>query len=244
MNNNINEINDAIKNKEINYDSKQAGKVFSSDGLLICRTSEGDPLSQIAILSQGSNPILFNTLPGKEEYPVIDVTWYGASLFCQSKGYRLPTEAEWEFAAYGGKKDIIHVWGNDKFSEEAPQANIWQGVFPYKSTKLNGYSGTTSVTTFKPNPYGLYDMSGNVWQWCSDLYHAGFYLEGDQKNPKGPLKSFDPEEPYASKYVNRGGSFLCNKSYCKGYRISARQKTPADTSLNHLGFRCALNCSE
>lgn len=183
-----------------------------------------------------------SSIEGKEDHPVVQVSWFDAMAYAKWAGKRLPTEAEWEFAAYGGRKDIAYVWGNEEFLEETPQANIWQGKFPYKSTKPNGYFGTTAVRTFKPNSYGLYDMAGNVWQWCSDLFHIAFYKEEAKKdisiNPTGPITSLDPAEPYAKKHVHRGGSFLCHDSYCKGYRISARMKTCPDTSLNHLGFRC------
>ncbi len=184
-----------------------------------------------------------STIDGIEDHPVVHISWYDANAYAKWAGKRLPTEAEWECAARAGRQSIRYVWGDEEFSEEKPQCNIWQGSFPYKSTKQNAQFGTTAVKTYRPNPYGLYDMAGNVWEWCADLYNANYYEEEAKKplsiNPKGPAKSYDPDEPYATKYVMRGGSFLCHPSYCVGYEISARMKTNPDTSLNHLGFRCA-----
>ncbi len=188
-----------------------------------------------------------SSIVGKEDHPVVQISYYDAKAYADWAGKRLPTEAEWEYAAHGGQKDIQYVWGNEEFDETKPQANLWHGEFPHKSTKKDGYAGTTPVKNFKPNPYGLYDMSGNVWQWCSDLYHVDHYANQAKalvcENPKGPATCFDPAEPYASKHVHRGGSYLCHASYCKGYRISARMKTCPDTSLNHLGFRCAKDAA-
>jgi len=198
-------------------------------------------------LGPGSS-IAGSSIVDRDDHPVVHISWYDAMAYARWANKRLPTEAEWEYAARGGKQDAVYAWGSEEFCQECPQANIWHGEFPHKSTKKNGDAGTSAVKTFSPNPYGLYDMAGNVWQWCSDWYHVDAYRQEVQKgplnNPTGPKTSYDPDEPAAQKRVHRGGSFLCHESYCKGYRITARMKTCPDTSLNHLGFRCVAESQD
>jgi formylglycine-generating enzyme required for sulfatase activity len=181
---------------------------------------------------------------GKENSPVVHISWDDANSYCKWAGKRLPTEAEWEFAARGGLIKNVYTWGNERV-DEGKHCNYFQGNFPYKNEGADGFIGSAPVKSFAPNGYGLYDMAGNVWEWCADKYN-NLYYESFKKikfaiNPKGPLKSFDPDEPLVAKRVMRGGSFLCNDSYCSGYRVSARMKSSADSSMEHLGFRCVAN---
>lgn len=185
-------------------------------------------------------------IQGLESHPVVHVAFEDASAYAAWAGKRLPTEAEWEFAARGGLDGKLNVWGDEPI--DAGRCNTWQGHFPDKNTVEDGFALTAPVKSFAPNGYGLYDMAGNVWEWCTDRYRPDTYARqllaaGGRTavigNPTGPERSFDPRNPYEpDSRVVRGGSFLCNDSYCASYRPSARMATPTDTGLAHLGFRC------
>ncbi len=182
-----------------------------------------------------------STIKGKENYPVVHISWDDANAYANWAGKRLPTEAEWEFAARGGLINQQYSWGSEDAEKIKAKANTWQGHFPDINTKWDGYNKLAPVKSFAPNGYGLYDIAGNVWEWCSDWYRADFYEQLTNKisvNPKGPSSGYDPDEPTVPKRVVRGGSFLCHASYCSSYRVSARMKTSPDTGLEHTGFRC------
>ena len=169
--------------------------------------------------------------PSALDDPVTHVSWNDAVAFCAYEKGRLPTEAEWEYAARGGKEGLIFPWGNELRPGGKPAANWWQGVFPTKVTKEDGFVSRAPVGRFKPNGYGLYDMIGNVWEWNADWFDAGYYGRSPVENPKGPGSGKDR--------VMRGGSWMCSENFCRNFRNAARSFAAPDSGLDNLGFRCA-----
>ena len=179
---------------------------------------------------------------GRERYPVVQVAFDDAVAFAEWAGKRLPTEAEWEFAARGGQSGKLYAWGDEFTPGGKTMANTFQGHFPDSDTGEDGYAGIGPVAQFAPNGYGLYDVAGNVWEWTSDWYRPDYYAQlaaagGVARNPRGPDTPFDPSEPTEKKRVHRGGSFLCTDQYCSRYMVGTRGKGESSTGTNHVGFR-------
>jgi len=186
-----------------------------------------------------------STIKGLERHPVVQIAYDDAVAYCSWEGKRLPTEAQFEYAERGGLDRKKYAWGDEFMPHGRPMANTFQGHFPDTNTKADGYATTSPVKSFPPNGYGLFDMSGNVWEWTSDWYRPDYYSLLVKKgpvvvNPTGPPDSYDPAEPGVKKRVQRGGSFLCTDQYCSRYMPGGRGKGEPSTSTNHIGFRCML----
>ncbi len=167
------------------------------------------------------------------DHPVVHVSWADSQAYCEWAGKRLPTEAEREYAARGGLVQKRFVWGDQLTPHGVHRCNIWQGAFPKVNTREDGYAGTAPVDSYEPNGYGLYDMVGNVWEWCSDWWSPDYHLDGPRTNPTGPHEGIAR--------VMRGGSYLCHHSYCNRYRVAARTSNTPDSSTGNLGFRTVVS---
>lgn len=180
-------------------------------------------------------------LSGKGNHPVVHIAYEDALAYCEWAGRRLPTEAEWERAAHGNQSNSIFTWGEDH-TKLSQMANTWEGEFPVRNTKSDGFELRADVGSYPPNAYGLYDMAGNVWEWTNDWYNTDYYKRAKQAgsiltDPSGADTPYNERDPYARERVIKGGSFLCSASYCASYRISARMATSLDSAQEHLGFR-------
>ncbi len=174
-----------------------------------------------------------SSLEGREEHPAVHVSWSDALNFCRWAGKRLPTEAEWEFAARGGLEGKRFPWGDELEPASEHLMNVWQGTFPSENTRADGYLGTCPVDAFPPNGYGLHNTTGNVWEWTADWFDVAFRQRDRRRDPVGPSTG--------TSRVQKGGSYLCHASYCRRYRIAARQASTPDSSTGNVGFRCAAD---
>ena len=166
-------------------------------------------------------------------HPVVHVSWDDASAYCAWSGTRLPYEAEWEFAGRGGLAGKAFPWGDELEPDGEHRMNVWQGDFPGRNTGADGFVGTAPVDSFPPNGYGIHNMTGNVWEWAGDWFHPTFRERDKRRDPAGP--------PNGTSRVQKGGSYLCHHSYCRRYRVAARQGSTPDSSSGNVGFRCAVD---
>jgi formylglycine-generating enzyme len=176
-----------------------------------------------------------SNIEARDEYPVTHISWNDAAEFARWAGKRLPTEAEWEFAARGGLEQNRFPWGDELTPGGRHVCNIWQGKFPTLDLAEDGYAGTSPVRAFPPNAYGLYSVSGNTWEWCADWFHPDYHLVGARTNPAGPARG--------NARVMKGGSYLCHESYCNRYRVAARTSNTPDSSTTNIGFRCVRDAA-
>ncbi len=187
-----------------------------------------------------------STIALRDDHPVVHVCFEDAQAYAKWAGKRLPTEAEWEYAARGGIARATYAWGDEMKPGGESRMNIWQGEFPVSNTKEDGFDRTSPVRAFAPNGWGLYGVAGNVWEWCSDVYDPSEYarIVAAQKPGEVIVDPKGPSEAGVIRRVHRGGSFLCHESYCSSYRVAARMATTVDSSMSHLGFRCAQDAGE
>jgi formylglycine-generating enzyme required for sulfatase activity len=171
-----------------------------------------------------------STIAHRMDHPVVQVSWNDAAAYCAWAGTRLPTEAEWEYAARGGLVQKRFPWGDELTPGGEHRMNVWQGRFPTHNTAEDGYAGTAPVDAFPPNGYGLFNMTGNVWEWCADWFNASYYASAPRSDPRGPRSG--------TRRVMRGGSYLCHRSYSYRYRVAARGANTPDSAAGNIGFRC------
>ena len=174
-----------------------------------------------------------SSLDDRLDHPVLHVSWNDAQAYCTWAGRRLPTEAEWEFAARGGLQCKVFPWGDEREPSGEHRMNVWQGTFPTRNTEADSYYGTCPVDAFIPNGYGLYNVTGNVWEWGADWFDPTFRSRDRAHDPRGPVEGV--------LRIQKGGSYLCHDSYCRRYRVAARQGNTPDSSAGNVGFRCAVD---